>query len=400
MRTTLCDARGAVVVAFVLVALVAAGCSRNRKSDESADTPAPAVAVKPDTPKPEQPGELDLTPRDKPLVRTPSPYGDTTEDTLKADVAPPSAPLRARKADTYYSLTNPRVEPRRQNVTPPPPPGSGPLLVIDYERTHERAIDGNLTLVIRSASGKDHAVQVGELRDRAGVIVLEVPNRGPWPGGVLPRDAEFYLTRGEGRYGKNFQKTFKVSNSILMGTTPFPFTLARDWTEEEKAVLAKQPVEAPKPNVNPNAGRDTQVVGSPSAFRQRFAEPGKPLLGVDWYDWFWPVQGGKEECLGPLVPIYNRDYPDMGRKRELAKPGYAVGAITAKTKTYVNGIQITFMKLTPDGKLDPNDSYTSPWLGPHQVGTKETKLGGDGRKVIGLICDQVGALNALGLVME
>jgi hypothetical protein len=90
----------------------------------------------------------------------------------------------------------------------------------------------------------------------------------------------------------------------------------------------------------------------------------------------------------------------MGRRRTLAREGYAVGGVTAKTKTYVSGIQITFMKLTADGKLDPSDSYTTDWLGPHQVGMKETKLGGDGRRVIGLICDQTGALNALGLVME
>jgi hypothetical protein len=146
------------------------------------------------------------------------------------------------------------------------------------------------------------------------------------------------------------------------------------------------------------------MAGTTNAFRQRFAEADRPLLGVDWYEWFWPVQGGKEECLGNVVPIYDRAYPDMGRKRAIAKPGYAVGAITAKTKTYVSGIQITFMKLTADGKLDPTDSYSTDWLGPHQVGTKETKIGGDGRRVLGMICDQVGGnigyLSAVGLVME
>jgi hypothetical protein len=184
-----------------------------------------------------------------------------------------------------------------------------------------------------------------------------------------------------------------------MGQSTFPPTQARDWTAEEGAKLATKPVEAPKPNVNPNIGKDTVVVGSPNAFRQRYAEE-RPLLGLDWDSWFWPIEGGREDCLAPLTPIYNRDFPDMGRKRAIAKPGYAVGAITAKSKTYVSGIQITFMKLTPDGKLDPTDSYTTDWLGPHTVGTKETKLGGDGKLVLGLICDQTGALNAFGLVMD
>lgn len=326
-------------------------------------------------------------------------YGETgDEQTLAADEAPPSAPLRARKVDTFYKLSKPRIEQRKQTF-PPPPPGAGPLLVLDYERTHERAIDGNITIVVRAAGGKDHSVSLNSLPNRAGQITLEVPTRGPWPGGELPKDAEFYLIRSEGRYGKNFQKSFKVSNSVVMGQSRFPLTQARNWTEEEGTKLATQPIEAPRPNINPNIGMDTVVVGSPNAFRQRYAED-RPLLGLDWDSWFWPIEGGREDCLAPLTPIYDRAFPDMGRKRALAKPGYAVGGITAKSKTYVSGIQITFMKLTPDGKLDPSDSYTTDWLGPHTVGTKETKLGGDGRLVLGLICDQTGALNALGLVTE
>jgi hypothetical protein len=382
----------AAAVVLALVVLVPAGCEKSDRARNNDDNGGSNTSRG-------QPG-----PEPKPKVATPaeftSLYGETGgEKTLAADEAPPSAPLRARKADSFYNLSKPRIEPRKQTI-PPPPPGAGPLLVIDYERTQERAIDGNISVVVRTAGGKDYVVPLNSLQNRGGQISLEVANRGPWTGGKLPKDAEIYLTRSEGRYGKDFQKTFKVSNSVVMGESTFPVTQARDWSADEAAKLATKPVEAPKPNANPNVGQDTAVAGSPNAFRQRFAEAGQPLLGVDWYDWFWPVAGGREDCLGPLVPIYDRAYPDMGRKRALAKPGYAVGAITAKTKTYVSGIQITFMKLTADGKLDPADSYTTDWLGPHQVGTKETKLGGDGRRVLGLICDQAGHLSAIGLVME
>lgn len=397
--------RSIAVAVLAAVLLTSAGCGKGNRSNPDSDggSPAPAEgAPGGGTPGPNPPdlpsrggaaggGKHEL-------------YGETAgESILAADAAPPSAPLRARKADTFYKLSNPRIEARKTNTFPPPPPGSGPLLVIDYERTHERALDGNLTLVVRSGSGKDHPVQIGTLQNRAGAISLEAATSfGPFarPGGSLPTDAEFYLVRTEARYGAKQNKTFKVSNSVVMGDSRFPVTQARDWTADELKMLAVAPVEAPKPNANPNAGEDTEAVGAVNAFKQRFAEPGKPLLGVDWSDWFWPVQGGKEECLGPITPIYDRAYPDMGRQRTLAKPGYAVGAVTAKTKTYVNGIQITFMKIKSDGTLDPKDSYTSPWLGPHKVGTKEMKLGGDGRPVIGLVCYQTGALQALGLVME
>ncbi|HEY3789128.1 MAG TPA: hypothetical protein VGL71_09745 [Urbifossiella sp.] len=329
-------------------------------------------------------------------------YGETGGDsTLPAAAAPPSAPLRARNSDSFYRLSNPRIEPRRQTI-PPPRPGAGPLLVIDYERTQERAIDGKLSIVIRTAGGKDHVVSLDTLKNRGGNIVLEIANRGgPWGGGTLPKNAEFYLTRPETRYGTALNRTFKVSNSLIMGDTKFPITQARDWTADELTKFAVAPIEPPAANSNPQLGETTALAGTANGeqFRQRFADQ-KPLLGVDWSESFWPVPGGRENCLGPLVPIYDRNYPDMGRKRTIAKPGYAVGAITAKTKTFVNGIQITFMKLTTDGKLDPSDSYTSEWLGPHEVGVKETKLTGNGREVIGLLCYQFGVLNALGLVLD
>src|SRR4029079_1005703 len=143
------------------------------------------------------------------------------------------------------------------------------------------------------------------------------------PAGQLPKDAEFFLSRHEGRYGKDFNKTFKVSNSVVMGESKFSLTQARDWSADEVAKLATRPVEAPKPNVNPNIGKDTAMAGSTNAVRQRFAE-GPPLLGIARSDWFWPVEGGREDCLAPLTPIYDRAYPDMGRKRTIAKPGYAV----------------------------------------------------------------------------
>jgi hypothetical protein len=66
----------------------------------------------------------------------------------------------------------------------------------------------------------------------------------------------------------------------------------------------------------------------------------------------------------------------------VAKPGYAVGAMTVKAGLGVDGLSVTFMKLT-DGKLDPKDAYESEWVGG-KGGGAPVKLGGDGTLVIGL----------------
>ena len=48
--------------------------------------------------------------------------------------------------------------------------------------------------------------------------------------------------------------------------------------------------------------------------------------------------------------------------RLVAKPGYAVGAISARHLPFLFGLSVTFMKVK-DGKLDPTDKYESEWAG-------------------------------------
>jgi hypothetical protein len=68
----------------------------------------------------------------------------------------------------------------------------------------------------------------------------------------------------------------------------------------------------------------------------------------------------------------------------VAKPGYAVGAVTAKAGLTVDGMSVKFMKITDTGRLDPKDSYESEWIGGKGGGGPE-RLGGDGTPVIGII---------------
>jgi hypothetical protein len=86
--------------------------------------------------------------------------------------------------------------------------------------------------------------------------------------------------------------------------------------------------------------------------------------------------------------------------RVVAKPGYAVGAITAKAGLTVDGMSVTFMKVTSTGRLDPQDSYESDWIGGMGGGGPE-RLGGDGSPVIGIIGKaNVKDMTGLGLLMK
>jgi hypothetical protein len=81
----------------------------------------------------------------------------------------------------------------------------------------------------------------------------------------------------------------------------------------------------------------------------------------------------------------------------VAKPGYAVGAISMKTGLGMDGLSVTFMKVV-DGKLGPKDAYESEWVGG-KGGGGPVKIGGDGTLVIGLIgkakADNVSGLGLL-----
>jgi hypothetical protein len=94
--------------------------------------------------------------------------------------------------------------------------------------------------------------------------------------------------------------------------------------------------------------------------------------------------------------------PTALSNRVVAKPGYAVGAITVKAGLGIDGFEITFMKLD-NGALDPQDSYKSDWLGG-KGGGAETMLGGDGSLVVGVFGNTSGRrlanieLRGLGLI--
>lgn len=83
-----------------------------------------------------------------------------------------------------------------------------------------------------------------------------------------------------------------------------------------------------------------------------------------------------------------------------AKEGYAVGTVTVRSGLTIDGLSLTFMKISGN-KLDPKDSYESEWVGsPKQF---ERKLGGTGAPFIGITGKanvQSKNLTGLGLILD
>ena len=70
------------------------------------------------------------------------------------------------------------------------------------------------------------------------------------------------------------------------------------------------------------------------------------------------TKDGEKQGKGKL---YGKKSDDV--ERAFAPKGYAVGGLRGLAQGDVSGFELTFMKINPDGTLDPNDTQTSDWLG-------------------------------------
>ena len=366
------------VCCFLAIGCNKAGGDVSKSSAVPLITDVEAVATK------EKLGS-DTPDKDDPAIKL---YGDSIGEEFAPLNSLASTPLRARKGDILYRLTNPKLEPVGRKPFP--------VLSVEYERLTD-GVYGGQSLIVRDKSGRDQTILLfGPMNDRSGKLEIDLGIGGP--GRSLPNDVELFLIRQEHRYPDGFRPTFKVSNSVTIGTPKLPLTFPRRWTENETAKLQTPPPEGPKPNANSSIGEDTAFAGdSKNGGSFRYAESDKKVIGVD----YWAGEWDKEPCLARLIPVYVAKQPVEGvAKRVVAREGYAVGGITVRTRTFANSVQLVFMKIKSDGGLDPMDNYTSDWLGADVSGVKEIKLGGVGRSVIGFHCKQGAILNALALVME
>jgi hypothetical protein len=268
-----------------------------------------------------------------------------------------------------------------------------PSLSVFYEITHKGEY-GGANLIIRTPDGeKETVLLIGPFWDEKGEIEIEDSFPTPFSDSSFPRNFEVYLVRSEYRYGPEWRREFKISNSVTIGNVP-NLTFARNWTPEEAAAYRQPFPDYTNPNAHMDVGELTQYVGNPQGGgEQRYVSPDKRLLGVEYR----PGEWDGEKCIGQLVCIFDRDQPQTIPERVIANEGYVVGAINTQANRFVNAVQLVFMKVGADGRLDPSDSYTSDWLGFTGANPPVT-LGGDGRPVIGLSFRQGAVLDGLALV--
>ncbi|WP_020473654.1 hypothetical protein [Zavarzinella formosa] len=330
--------------------------------------------------------------------KTPAAGPAVAEKILDASEAPAEAPLKPLKELAKFKLSNVRLE--------VPAPGQQALLKVRYELLTAGDLP-NPVLVLRTADGKQRFIGArlfgrDVLKDKSGDITLGL---GYARIGENTKELEAYLAFTDRRWeDEELRPTFKVSNSAVMGDLGRDLQYAREWTPEETKKLNNPPPTGPALNANNNIGKDTKFVGlveklTPSL---RFASPKKtPVVGFHYtLGTFEPVKGLKAGCIVHLTPSFDQRQPSFGQKMEMAKPGYAVGAVNVKTNSTVTAIQVVYMKIMPNGTINAKDSYTGDWVGEPGPNDKEETLTGNGRKVIGTHVRHFGRVYALALVLE
>lgn len=185
------------------------------------------------------------------------------------------------------------------------------------------------------------------------------------------------------------------------GTTP-PSTTPPNTTPPSIPPPPVPPVAA-----RPKASRD-EILGFP--LDPEFREPapaGGLLVGFH----VGLTRFTNYAVIGSMRPIYRvgekeelgqarGKKSELGTRKVVAKPGYAVGAISVRTGLGIDGFSVTFMKVKDDGKLDPKDAYESEWLG-NKTGGSPGKLTGDGTPVVGLLGREArDAITAIGLMFQ
>jgi hypothetical protein len=146
----------------------------------------------------------------------------------------------------------------------------------------------------------------------------------------------------------------------------------------------------------PNIGEDTAFAGGSTGGGPKRTIDDKSLLyGIEcnFGEWF------NEQCLKDITPIFSPGQELKKPGGALARAGYAVGAVNVQAGSYVNAMQLVFMRVMNDGRLDSKDSYTSPWIGVKGQDESRT-LTGNGDPIIGISVRQGIVCDAFALVVD
>ena len=268
-------------------------------------------------------------------------------------------------------------------------------MLVDYEVVSRGKLDGGW-LMLHTDDGGRAEIELKSIigRDHGTIELVGVKQFGNIKiaaNATFPENVEMYVVRGDDRYDP--PSRFMVSNAVVMGKMKVT-TTPRDWTAAEIERLHQAPPSYKNPNAYPDIGVDVPPL--PMAPGQsRFVDPDGRLLGLDYMIGDWD----KRKTLWRLAPVYSLDQPKQHAARLVARKGYAVAGAEVNNDKYVCGIRLTFAKVKADGSLDLKDKYTSDWIGDKPTG-EPTKLGNDGRRVLGIHFQMGAIIDRLSLVLE
>lgn len=155
-----------------------------------------------------------------------------------------------------------------------------------------------------------------------------------------------------------------------------------------------EPPARPPEAVSPGAGNRTATVGGTGGIPFETVDPdGREVIGVRFRMGEW----GGAARVASLAPLFEPASPGRDESVQLARDGYALGALDVSGAGYVDAVRPVFMKVGTDG-LDSTDSYEGDWIGT--PGDSVTRLTGDGAKVTGFHGRGAAVLDAVGLVVK
>ncbi|MEN6496828.1 MAG: hypothetical protein ABFD16_21265, partial [Thermoguttaceae bacterium] len=128
-----------------------------------------------------------------------------------------------------------------------------------------------------------------------------------------------------------------------------------------------------------------------ASFESPFAAT--PLTGLAYERGSWSGEPG----FARIEPIDPRSQ-SWGLEIVVAKPGYAIGGIKVDSGQVFHAMQVVFMRLRPDGRLDPQDTYTSDWIGEPK-GDVQTVVS-EGTPVVGVHGRRMLLVHAIGLIFS
>jgi hypothetical protein len=200
-----------------------------------------------------------------------------------------------------------------------------------------------------------------------------------WIGGYGGNDPQLLSTKGR-------PVTGIIGRETAQQCTGIGLALLNSGT----ASSVPQPQRATMPRTSKALPNRTVLVGNTGVARYQDAAPeGSLLVGLE----LGLVPFFDVELIRSVSPIFREgDKPPVlgeqhGTERKrvvhvVAKPGYAVGAMSVKNSNS-DGVKLTFMRIKDD-RLDPLDSYESETIGEQRPGGW-IELSGSGQPVVGII---------------